>query len=151
MIFDKICNIKNYKGINKNLDIAIDSIARKEYIKGISGKNLVQEEEVFFNVQNYITKNQEECFFETHKDYLDIQLVMFGEEKIGVTEIEKLKLDKEYDKERDLETQKGDPEIVFEMNENNFLILFPGEPHMPGIKNNENIEIKKIVYKIKMD
>ncbi len=151
MIFDKICNIKNYKGINKNLDIAIDSIARREYIKGISGKNLVQEEEVFFNVQNYITKNQEECFFETHKDYLDIQLVMFGEEKIGVTEIEKLKLDKEYDKERDLETQKGEPEIVFEMNENNFLILFPGEPHMPGIKNNENIEIKKIVYKIKMD
>ena len=151
MIFDKICNIKNYKGINKNLDIAIDSIARKEYIEGISGKNLVLEEEVFFNVQNYITKNQEECFFETHKEYLDIQLVMFGEEKIGVTEIEKLKLDKEYDKERDLETQKGDPEIVFEMNENNFLILFPGEPHMPGIKNNENIEIKKIVYKIKMD
>ena len=151
MIFDKICNIKNYKGINKNLDIAIDSIARREYIKGISGKNLVQEEEVFFNVQNYITKNKEECFFETHKDYLDIQLVMFGEEKIGVTEIEKLKLDKEYDKERDLETQKGEPEIVFEMNENNFLILFPGEPHMPGIKNNENIEIKKIVYKIKMD
>ena len=151
MIFDKICNIKNYKGIDKNLDIAIDSIARREYIKGISGKNLVQEEEVFFNVQNYITKNQEECFFETHKEYLDIQLVMFGEEKIGVTEIEKLKLDKEYDKERDLETQKGEPEIVFEMNENNFLILFPGEPHMPGIKNNENIEIKKIVYKIKMD
>ena len=151
MIFDKICNIKNYKGINKNLDIAIDSIARREYIKGISGKNLVQEEEVFFNVQNYITKNKEECFFETHKDYLDIQLVMFGEEKIGVTEIEKLKLDKEYDKERDLETQKGEPEIVFEMNENNFLILFPGEPHMPGIKNNEKIEIKKIVYKIKMD
>ena len=151
MIFDKICNIKNYKGINKNLDIAIDSIARKEYIEGISGKNLVLEEEVFFNVQNYITKNQEECFFETHKEYLDIQLVMFGEEKIGVTEIEKLKLDKEYDKERDLETQKGDPEIVFEMNKNNFLILFPGEPHMPGIKNNENIEIKKIVYKIKMD
>ena len=151
MIFDKICNIKNYKGINKNLDIEIYSIARREYIKGISGKNLVQEEEVFFNVQNYITKNKEECFFETHKDYLDIQLVMFGEEKIGVTEIEKLKLDKEYDKERDLETQKGEPEIVFEMNENNFLILFPGEPHMPGIKNNENIEIKKIVYKIKMD
>lgn len=150
MIFDKICNIENYKGINKNLDIAIDTIVKKGHMDGVMGKNIVCKENVFFNVQKYVTKNKEECFFETHEQYLDIQMVRLGEEKIGVSEIENLKIEKLYDGEKDVEIQMGEAQVTFEMTQNNFLILFPGEPHMPGISKDGNKEIEKVVYKVKI-
>ena len=40
MIYAELKNIKTYKGINKNLDKAIDFIAEKKYMNASFGKNI---------------------------------------------------------------------------------------------------------------
>ncbi|MGL4998718.1 MAG: YhcH/YjgK/YiaL family protein [Fusobacteriaceae bacterium] len=151
MIFDKLSNITQYKGISSNLDLAIDAILKGDYLKAEIGKHEVFGEEVFFNAMEYLTKNLEDCFFETHKKYLDIQMIVKGEENIGYSDIEELEITVPFNAEKDVEKQSGASQNIFKMKEDNFVIFFPEEPHMPCIKTNENKEIKKVVFKIKVN
>ena len=150
MIFDKISNIENYRGIDNNLDLAIDTIIKGDYIKAPLGKNIIVENEVFYNVQEYTTKNIENCFFETHKKYLDIQLIVSGEENIGSADNEVLEITNTYNEEKDIEKLQGISEIMFKMKEDNFIMFFSGEPHMPSMKVKDNKEVKKVVFKVEV-
>lgn len=149
MIFDKLSNITQYRGLSANLDLAIDAILKGEYLKAEAGKHEVSGKDVFFNAMGYITKNLEDCSFETHENYLDIQMIVQGEENIGYSDIEELEVTIPFNAEKDVEKQTGASQTIFKMKEDNFVIFFPGEPHMPCIKTNENREIKKVVFKIK--
>ncbi|MGL4253009.1 MAG: YhcH/YjgK/YiaL family protein [Fusobacteriaceae bacterium] len=149
MIFDKVKNIHNYKGINKNLDFAIEEIIKENYKKSEVGKHEVDGKNVFYNTQTYTTKDLENCFFETHKDYIDIQLLVKGEENMAVSGVDKLEVTQEYNPEKDVEKQSGECETVIKVTEDSFVMFFPGEPHMPGMKVLEKSEVKKVVFKAK--
>ena len=49
MIYDELKNIKTYKGINKNLDKAIDFIVEKKYLNADFGKNIVDDDKIYFD------------------------------------------------------------------------------------------------------
>ncbi|MGL6131913.1 MAG: YhcH/YjgK/YiaL family protein [Fusobacteriaceae bacterium] len=149
MIFDKIKNIGIYRGISKNLDLAIDEILKGDYKNSEVGKHEIDGRNVFYSTQVYKTKDLENCFFETHKEYIDIQLLIKGEENMAVSTMENLQITQEYNPEKDVEKQKGECETVVKVSEDNFVIFFPAEPHMPGIKVLENMDVKKVVFKIK--
>ena len=150
MIFGQIDELKFYKGISKGLDMAIEAIENGSYKTGVVGKNEIDGDNVFFNVQECKTKVLEECFFEGHKKYIDIHIVIDGEEGIGYSLKSDLKEKTEYNEEIDFQVLEGTEEYRLNMNKDNFLIVFPDEPHMPLIsKDNEPKELKKAVFKIK--
>lgn len=149
MIFDKIKNIHNYKGINKNLDLAIEEVLKGDYKNAEVGKTVVDGKNVFYNTQVYTTKDLENCFFETHQEYIDIQLLVKGEENMAVSGMDKLEITQEYNPEKDVEKQMGECETIVKVTEDSFVIFFPAEPHMPGMKVSENAEVKKVVFKVK--
>ncbi len=47
MIYAELKNIKTYKGINKNLDKAIDFIAEKKYLNASFGKNIIEGDTIY--------------------------------------------------------------------------------------------------------
>lgn len=149
MIFGKIEDLKYYRGISKFLDKAIETIEAGEYLKGTEGRNDIDGDDLFFNVQEIETKKLENCFFETHEKYADIHLIIEGEEKIGYSLNEELESDLPYDSEKDFATQKGSASQIFEMKKGRFIVFFPNEPHMPLIASNEPMKIKKAIFKIK--
>lgn len=113
MIVGKIKNINMYKGISKNLDKAIDSIAKREFLEKKVGKYEIDGEKVFFNVQEFTTKSIEEAFFETHKKYTDIQIVIDGTENYGVLlSDENLEILNLFDVEKDFGTFKREPYTI---------------------------------------
>ncbi|MGL4989256.1 MAG: YhcH/YjgK/YiaL family protein, partial [Cetobacterium sp.] len=67
MIFGQLNELKFYKGISTGLDLAIEAIENESYKKGVEGKNEIDGDNVFFNLQSCKTKTLENCFFETHK------------------------------------------------------------------------------------
>lgn len=150
MIFDTLKNIKNYKGISVNLDKAIDSIIKEEYLTAPAGITNIDGEEVFFNVQeNIIPKNVEDTFFEIHKKYIDIQLIIDGEEKFGYVALEDTTAKNEFNPEKDFQALNGNIELTYTMKAGRFILFFPEEPHMPSLKSGDIEKIKKVVYKIK--
>ncbi|EDP8383180.1 DUF386 domain-containing protein, partial [Campylobacter jejuni] len=52
--------------------------------------------------QNYITKSRADCFWESHKQYIDIQLHLSGIEQMEFNNINSFKISKPYDAARDL-------------------------------------------------
>lgn len=149
MIVGKIKNIGTYKGISKKLDIAIDNIISGDYKNKLVGKNEIDGNKVFFNIQEINTKDVEEAFFETHKKYIDIQIVIDGTENYGVLlSDEQLEVVKPFDKNNDLTLFNKKPEIILTLTPEDFIIFFTDEPHMPGLKVGEKNSIKKVVYKI---
>lgn len=150
MIVGKIRDIGMYKGISKNLDTAIDSILKEEYKTAPIGKTVIDGDNVFFSSQAIeSTKDYEESLFETHKKYIDIQMVTEGSEGFGVLlSDEGLEVNKPFNYETDFGTFKKYPETIFNLVPGEFIIFFTDEPHMPCLKVGEKNSIKKVVYKV---
>lgn len=143
MIFDRIEKIDNYD---------IDKTA-VEFIKTLSidteCKKYILSENVYANVEEYITK--ESGFFEAHKDYIDIQLLLTGEEQIQVTDKDALEIKEEYDSNRDIAFfYDGDSNVTnITLSKGWFAILYPHEAHKPQLTFKETQKVKKVVVKIK--
>jgi YhcH/YjgK/YiaL family protein len=151
MIYDELKNIDIYKGMNKNLDIAIDFIKEKKYLKNNFGKNVIDGEKIFFNCpEKPTTKINIGQELEYHKRYIDIHVVFEGEEIVNCSSVDDCIETKSYDEENDYGLFKSDikKQTSLILNTKNFLILFPSEPHIALLAVDEPKEIKKVIFKV---
>ncbi|MCJ7689793.1 MAG: YhcH/YjgK/YiaL family protein [Clostridiaceae bacterium] len=107
----------------------------------MDGKN------IFAIVSEYELKNIEEGKWEAHREYLDIQYVASGKEKIRYASINEMKMIGEYNEEKDILFLCGEGDLLL-VNEGTFALFAPQDVHMPGIKAMRGQHVKKIVVKI---
>lgn len=109
-------------------------------------------DDVFCTVATYNTKTQEELKYESHKKYIDLQYLISGREYMGlVFDRSILKVVEPYTDEKDYELYApayGDLHLA---DSSKFFIFFPEDNHMPCIQVGEPQEVKKLVFKIKID
>ena len=82
MIADKFENIETYTGISKALAVGLNLLKEVDFTSVPDGKYFADSEGVFYMVQSYETKEQNDTP-EAHRKYIDIQYIVSGEEKIG--------------------------------------------------------------------
>lgn len=102
----------------------------------------------YANVQEYSSKT--EGIYEAHRKYIDVQVVISGEENIFVAPLDKaFDETKEYDAMSDcvLFADAKDAAAVI-ANPDNWVILFPNEAHKPGMAISTPAPIRKVVVKI---
>lgn len=151
MIYAELKDINSYKGISKNLDKAIDFIAEKKYLNANFGKNVVDGDKIYFNhPEKPMTRENTDLELEYHKKYIDIHIVLEGEEAIIYSPFEECVETKSYNMEDDYALVKGKTQAELLMNTENFLILFPKEPHLALLKVKEPKEIKKVIFKVEI-
>lgn len=105
-------------------------------------------EKTYVNVQEYTSKT--ENGYEAHRLYIDVQIIIAGEENIFVAPLDKaFDVTKEYDAQSDcvLFASANDGKAVL-ANPDNWVVLFPNEAHMPGMAIAEPAPIRKAVVKI---
>lgn len=147
MIVGKLNNLNSYKGLNNNLDKAIDYILNNDLYNLQFGKNDVDNDNVFINRFNYVGASESECFFEGHKNYLDIHIVLSGCEYLGYADVSELNQITEYDFENDFIKFEGSVKDYIKLEVGDFAITFPEDIHMPKIKVNAE-KIEKVVCKV---
>jgi YhcH/YjgK/YiaL family protein len=113
------------------------------------GRHVIDGDNVFAIVQEAPTKDYDKTAFESHLNYIDLQYVIKGEEMMGRTPVDSVKVDKPYNEKADIAYYTGDGKI-FTVKENSFLLFFPGEAHRPNITPGGNKVVKKVVIKIKV-
>lgn len=150
MIYGELKDLKFYKGISERFDKAIDCILSGDYKKGTPGKNVIDGDDVYFNFDLSETVEEEKRFFEGHQKYIDIHIMIEGEEKIGYTTRNNVIRLGSYDRMKDFEKYDGSPDNFFLLNEDTFVVFFPEEPHMALVKVDEPMSIKKAVFKIRL-
>ncbi len=152
-IFGKLENIKQQVK-DKNFQIAFNYLENiKEDFFNIKEGECIKEminDDIFVLKQAYTTKNTEDCFFESHIKYIDIQYMAKGEEIMDVSNLEDLEIIKEYDEKTDFIKYAGKQENIsrLQIKEKELAIFYPQDAHQPCIKTNENKLIYKAVIKI---
>ncbi|HPN36778.1 MAG TPA: YhcH/YjgK/YiaL family protein [Melioribacteraceae bacterium] len=146
MIIDSINNFSKYISINHNFKDVLIFLEKTDLANLEEGKFDISDS-VFAIVSNYKTKKKEDTFIEYHKKHIDIQIVINGSESVGYAAYENCKDIVFYD-DKDYGILEGKLNY-FNLEPSNFAIFFTFEGHAPQIDNGTDINVKKIVFKIK--
>lgn len=146
---DKIQFAQQYH-LNKALwDKAFAFLKETNLLTLANGRHVIDGENVFGLVSEAPSKDYDKTAFESHKNYIDLQFVISGEENMGVAPLADVILDKPYNDRNDIMFYTGEGKI-YTVPQNNFLIFFPSDAHRPGITPGGNKVVKKIVIKIRV-
>lgn len=146
MIIDNLANADKYTSLHKDFKLVFDFLKNNNLETMDCAKNIqIRGEEVFFNLDEYETKPTQKL--EAHKKYIDIQVVVTGEEYMGYTNIENTTVTEEYDEKRDVMFLDGNVDKVLATNKN-FIIFYPEDAHMPALSVTEPQKVKKAIFKI---
>lgn len=116
-----------------------------------TGKRLIQGEELYAGINTYETKPREAAKLETHRKYVDIQVLLSGSESFEIYPKEGLTVQEAYIPERDIEFYEHPPKAHAKvtLNPGQFLVFFPDDAHMPSMMTGSTPQpVKKVVIKI---
>lgn len=151
MIFDNLKNCEQYYSLNTNFKKAFEFLLNTDLKNLEDGRYYIKDDLIYANVQSLKTKKVEDKKWEVHRDYIDIQYIISGKEKMGYgLKKDFSKVLQVYDKNNDIEFLDGENYNFVDVFENNFLIFYPNDVHAPMLSVDEQINIKKVIVKIKL-
>jgi YhcH/YjgK/YiaL family protein len=103
-------------------------------------------------IDRYRTAPSSDKAWESHRIHGDIQLLLSGEELLGVGSLEGLTVTRPYDLAKDTEKYGPHPSPgpVLRLAPGRFAILFPGEAHQPGVMTEAGPgDVVKVVVKFR--
>ncbi len=107
-------------------------------------------DDIFYNVIENMTKNDNEVKSETHEKYIDIHYLVEGVEGIGFAP--KLKQHKIFDdklKEEDyLLYNPIEEESILELSVGDYVVMFPWDIHRPLLMVGQPSYVKKVIFKV---
>ena len=156
MIYDKIENLEKYADLHPRFASAISYLKQLVAANVDDGRhempNCDVPNAVFANVASYNTRELGDApQMEAHHKYIDIQIVLEGEEIIYVPSTNACCLTKPYDDAVDYELMAMPDEtenVRLVMRPNTFVIFFTNEPHIACIANGKPVSVHKIVGKV---
>ena len=97
----------------------------------------------------YQTKTRPEGFFETHRKFVDVQVIVAGEEMMEVARADRLAVTLPYDEGRDF-TKYGDSDSasVLRTQAGAVAVFWPGDAHMPSLAVSQPSLVRKTVIKV---
>ena len=146
MIFDKLDHIDTYVSISEGLAKGLRLLKETDFSDLEPGKHIVDGDELFFMVQSYQSRPENDTA-EAHRKYIDIQYMVSGEELIGVGGLSDMTEEVEANPDSDYRLYHG-PMSKIRLSEGYFAVLFPQDAHAPGIAVNGSVPVRKIVVKV---
>ena len=132
MIADILKNKNLYKSISPRIEKALEYIASTDFLKIEAGKYELDGANLFVLIQEYDTLQREQCKWESHQKYIDIQYLAEGIEQIGVNNIGQMQVTVEYNPEKDIAFLDGDGDYVT-FSKGSYGIFFPEDAHQPRV------------------
>ncbi|MDD4920909.1 MAG: YhcH/YjgK/YiaL family protein [Bacteroidales bacterium] len=146
MILDSLKNASASFSLNPRFKQAFDFIQNNDLAKMEPGKLILDGENLFISLVELEGKKPEVAKMEAHKKYIDIQLVLAGQETMGWTAIENCINETEpYNGEKDIIFYTDKPTSYVTVNPGEFAIFFPEDGHAPAIGSGP---IKKAIVKV---
>lgn len=149
MIYDKLDNLETYRGISDDISLGL------EWLRNVNPEIEDGVYELSPNVKvivsRYTTKYDNEYGYEAHRQFIDIQYLFNGIEKICYMPLGYLNETKAYSEEMDaafLEETNIPPQELF-LGNGYFAIFFPQDGHKPQLCIGGPETVKKAVVKVK--
>lgn len=148
MIYDNINNLNKYIGVIPHLEEVL-SFVKDNNLNDLPFERIDISENVYLVKQKYIGKDIKDAGVESHKKYIDIQIILKGKELMKYCLYNNnLKVSEEYDDSKDIMFYSEVLINQVEVSKDEFVVFFKEDIHQPGIKTGDE-EINKIVVKIR--
>lgn len=149
MIFGNIENLKEYPFLDQAIKECFEYAKNNNLISYDKGSYEIEGDKLFVNIAEYETTNPDNRFWEAHKKYLDLHMVLSGSEQIDLNFIDNMNLEN-YVKKDDFLPMQGEKNSSLILREKDFLICYPSDCHKTGIEVKNSEKIKKAIFKIKI-
>lgn len=149
MIYTKRRNLERYLGMSGSMDAAIRHLLSADLSRLEKGRNEIDGEEAFVNRFDYQTMPPEQAIWEGHAKYGDIHVLLSGHEKIGVSDVQALKMT-EQKPDEDFIGYEGEVQVWFPMTTEDILIVFPEDAHKVKVIDGDGALVEKACYKFKV-
>ena len=146
MIFDTLDNLGNYVAIHPLFSQVIAYLQQADLNALEPGKVELQGKDLFVNCQQTKPKAPEEARYETHDQYIDIQIPISDTEVMGYLPRKEMPEDASYNEEKDITYYQYALQNSFAVKPGMFVVFFPQDAHAPGIT---PTGVKKIIFKVK--
>ena len=148
MTIDRIEYYEKYSFLGPRFAEAFHLLNTTDYSKYEAGRYEVEPESIYLLVQEYQSKSLENATIEVHRKYADIHTILQGREHVGYADLSTLRPG-EYVAERDFQQVFGKTDLLT-MSVGLFMVLFPNDGHMPGVRIGESESVKKVVFKVRL-
>ncbi len=150
MIYDSFDKVDLYfeKGdkLAKAIKFALDCEPTIE-----DGRYEIAGDDIYAVVASYQSKPADQLKFEAHEKYIDIQLLLSGEEFVDVAYVQELEIDTPYSAEKDVCFLKQPANFSSVLlKPGRFVVLYPHDAHQPGRMIDKPTNIRKMVVKVKI-
>jgi YhcH/YjgK/YiaL family protein len=150
MICGKLEGWRSIAGI-EGLEVGFEFLERTNLAALPLGKHAIQGDAVFALAMKAPSKAPEEARYEAHRDYIDIQYLVAGDETIGVAPLGQLRDATPYDAEKDILFFGTPPAaLALRIPPGHFAVFFPEDGHQPMRSGGAPGELHKVVVKIKV-
>lgn len=149
MIYDSLKHISEYQGISPSLSRGLELLLHTDFSSLADGRHEIDGSHLFFSLQSYETKGSNDTP-EAHRDYIDIQFLIEGQEKIGVAPLETMTEEVEANPDGDIWFYHGAVDYIT-LEKDRFAVFFPGDAHAPCIAVNQPTHCRKCVVKVHVD
>jgi YhcH/YjgK/YiaL family protein len=146
MIADALDNAHLYRGLSRRIALAFDYLLSTDLSGAALGTVELEGKHVYAMLQEYDTLPREQGAWEAHRAYIDLQCVVAGAEQIGYAPIGRL-ISGAYDAARDLLPLAGAGAFLT-LGPGDFMLLYPGDAHMPRIAVGAPGPVRKVVVKV---
>ena len=155
MIFDNIKNAAKFYFFGERFKKGFEFILNNDLKSLKCGKYEIADG-VFANVQELETKLPHLAKFEAHREYIDIQYVISGCERMDFSFIDNFVGEISYDEQKDVEFLSLRDDVLsantINVKTGEFAVFFPYDVHAPMLSPDSACEkIKKVIVKIKAD
>ena len=150
MILDRLENAAMYKSVSEEIALALDYLCRTDFSQVPVGRCDPDGDRIYALVQRYRTKPSAEAKWEAHRQYLDVQYIAEGSERMGHALLHNgLTIQQNYDAQRDFALYEADGDF-FTLHAGSFAIFAPQDVHAPGLALDgaeSTAEVCKVVVK----
>ena len=152
MVQTNLQDLHRYQTLHKRFAAAFDALARVAAEPFREGIHVVDADDIYINALEYDTVSTQESMMEEHRQYIDVMLLLEGEETIGVCHVNALRqITAEYDPAVDALLAKLEASYsALSMRPGDVAILFPEDAHAPGMNSGTSRHVRKLIAKVRV-
>ncbi|MGF0033495.1 YhcH/YjgK/YiaL family protein [Bariatricus sp. SGI.154] len=149
MIFGNVQNLEEYPFLEEQVKECFEYAKEHDLAGYEKGSHEIDGDRLFVNIVEYETVAAEERFWEAHKNYLDVHLMLHGTEQIDLNFIQNMDV-KEFVPKDDFLPMDGEKNSSVILRDGDFLICYPSDGHRTAVAVNGSEKIKKAIFKVRI-
>ena len=149
MVFGNVKHLEEFSFLDSSVRECLDYFNSHDLASYEKGSHEIDGERLFVNVVEYTTTTPENRFWEAHREYLDIHVMIRGQEQIDLNFIQNMQ-QKEYEKKDDFLPMESKKNASVVMRKGDFLVCYPKDGHRTAVAVDGPEDIKKAIFKVRI-